>query len=145
MARIARMASILIVDDDPDGAEPVARFLRRSGHRVVCSPNGREALSLLTGALPDLVILDMRMPEMDGVGFLHVLRSYLRWQNLLVIIVTAYAEGPHIKEAAEMGVETVFKKGDIDFAHLLAAVDEHLRGDSYPHTPWTVDDPPHED
>src|SRR5687767_3938976 len=135
------MASILIVDDDLDGSEAVARMLRKAGHRVVCAPNGREALALLTGALPDLVLLDVRMPELDGIGFLHVLRSYLRWQHLPVILLTAYAEGPHIKEAAEMGADTVFRKGEIDFDQLLTSVEEHLRDDSYPRTPWSVDEP----
>src|SRR3712207_4561440 len=54
MATMVRMASILIVDDDQDGSEAVARVLRKSGHRAVCVPNGREALAMLTGALPDL-------------------------------------------------------------------------------------------
>jgi CheY-like chemotaxis protein len=126
------MASILIVDDDLDGSEAVARMLRRSGHRAVCVPNGREALAMLTGALPDLVLLDVRMPEMDGITFLQVLRSYLRWQNLPVILLTAFAQGPHIGQAAKMNVTDVFCKGQYEFSDLLAAVDRLLRGNPKP-------------
>jgi CheY-like chemotaxis protein len=126
------MASILIVDDDPDGSEPVARFLRKSGYRVVTVPNGREALSMLTGALPDLIILDMRMPEMDGAHFLEVLRSYLRWQDVPVILVTAYPEDPGIAHAAELGVTEVFRKGDLDLEELVATVERKLGGGPRP-------------
>jgi CheY-like chemotaxis protein len=134
------MASILIVDDDPDGSEPVARFLRKSGYRVVTVPNGREALSMLTGALPDLIILDMRMPEMDGAMFLEVLRSYLRWQHVPVIILTAYPEGPHIDEAARLNANEVFRKGQLNFEELLASVERHLRKEHYPAGGWHGND-----
>lgn len=120
------MATILIVDDDPDAADLVARIMRRAGHQVLIAPNGREAIALLGGALPDLVILDMRMPEMDGVSFLEVLRSYLRWQHVPVILVTAYPEGPDIDHAAELGAPDVFRKGDLGFDELLAAVEQKL-------------------
>jgi CheY-like chemotaxis protein len=131
------MASILIVDDDLDGSDAVARVLRKSGHRAVSVPNGREALAMLTGALPDLVLLDVRMPEMDGITFLQVLRSYLRWQNLPVILLTAFAQGPHITQAAKLHVTDVFCKGQYEFSDLLAAVDRNLKGNPKPpHTGW---------
>ena len=131
------MASILIVDDDLDGSEAVARALRKSGHRAVCVPNGREALAMLTGALPDLVILDVRMPEMDGITFLQVLRSYLRWQHLPVILLTAFSQGPHIAQAAKMNVNEVFCKGQYEFRDLLASVDRNVGGSkSAPQAGW---------
>ena len=120
------MASILIIDDDPDAADLVGRVMRRAGHQVSVAPNGREAIAHLSGVLPDLVILDMRMPEMDGVSFLEVLRSYLRWQHVPVILVTAYPEGPDIEHAAELGAADVFRKGDLGFDELLTAVDQKL-------------------
>src|SRR5687767_318801 len=75
------VANVLIVDDDLDGCEPVARALERMGHRVACAPNGREALAALVanGNPVELVILDIRMPQMDGMKLLEVMRSYLRW------------------------------------------------------------------
>ncbi len=124
------MSSVLIVDDDLDGSEPVARYLRRAGHRVVCAPNGREALALLTGALPDVVVLDVRMPEMDGMTFLGVLRSYLRWQDMPVVLLTAYADGPHIQQAERLGATDVFKKGSVELEDLAACIQRRLsKGD----------------
>jgi CheY-like chemotaxis protein len=126
------MASILIIDDDPDAADLVARAMRRGGHHAETAPNGREAITRLGGALPDLVVLDMRMPEMDGVRFLEVLRSYLRWQHVPVVLLTAYPEGPDIEQAAELGASDVFRKGDLDLEELLAAVGEKLRARAAP-------------
>ena len=120
------MASILIGDDDLDGSEAVATFLRRAGHRALCVPNGREALAMLTGAAPDLLILDVRMPEMDGVSFLEVLRSYLRWQHIPVVLMTGYPDGPDVDRATGLGAAKVFVKGAYHLKDLLACVQEQL-------------------
>ena len=120
------MANILVIDDDPDAADLVTRVLTRAGHEVEIASNGREAIMRLTGTLPDLVILDMRMPEMDGVHFLEVLRSYLRWQSVPVILVTAYPEDAGIARAAELGATDVFRKGDLDFEEVRATVEQKL-------------------
>jgi CheY-like chemotaxis protein len=93
-----------------------------------------------------LVILDMRMPEMDGVSFLEVLRSYLRWQHVPVILVTAYPEGPDIDHAAELGAPDVFRKGDLGFDELLAVVEQKLSaggGAGAPPAQWVPPPPAH--
>jgi CheY-like chemotaxis protein len=116
------MASVLIVDDNPDSCEVVTRYLERSGHAVVCVPNGRLALHALTSQTPDVVLLDLMMPEMDGAGFLQVVRSYLRWADLPVMILTAYPDSPQLTRALSFKVAHVFHKADMDLAELLAAV-----------------------
>jgi CheY-like chemotaxis protein len=73
------LAHALIVDDDHDGREPMAHVLRRAGHEVTCASDAKEALAVLTGQTPSVVILDLMMPEMDGAQLLEVIRSYLRW------------------------------------------------------------------
>lgn len=117
------MADVLLVDDDPDSNEAVARFLRKAGQEVRCVVDGGEAISALTQHTPDVVILDAMMPQMDGVSFLEVIRCYLRWQSLPVILLTAYADGPHIRKAVELGVRKTFLKGECDLAELLAHVE----------------------
>jgi len=126
------MANILIIDDDPDAADLVGRVMRRAGHTVETAGNGRLGIKRLTGTLPDLVILDMRMPEMDGAHFLEVLRSYLRWQDVPVILVTAYPEDPGVAHAAELGAAEVFRKGDLDLEELAATVERKLGGGPRP-------------
>lgn len=120
------MAHILLVDDDPDACEVIARLLEQGGYRVRTAPNGREALGALVSDTPDLLVLDLRMPEMDGLTLLEVIRSYLRWSDLPVIIVTAYANDPSATRASQLGVKHVFSKANYRLEDLLARVREYV-------------------
>ena len=124
----ADMAAVLIVDDDSDTREVLARHLRKAGHAVASAPNGRAAMSELSTHAPDVVVLDYRMPEMDGVSFLEVIRCYLRWANLPVILLTGFGEGLHIRRANELGVRKIFLKADYQIADLLAHIEACAAG-----------------
>jgi adenylate cyclase len=118
------MSYVLVVDDEVDSRDAVERYVRRAGHKVVCASNGREAMkALVDRGAPNVVILDARMPEMDGVAFLEVIRCYLRWQNLPVLLLTAYPEGLHIRRAVELGVRKTFLKANFEMDDLLAHVE----------------------
>src|SRR3954471_3102326 len=135
------MSYVLIVDDEPDSSEFVERFLRRSGYRTACVPNGRAALRALVDDYPDALILDVRMPEMDGIALLEVLRSYLRWKVLPVVLLTAHGNPQQIARARELGVKHIFKKANFSLPELVAAVDELTShkppssADKWRHTP----------
>lgn len=118
------MASILVVDDELDGCEPLVKYLSRAGHITRCVPNGREALAALAIRTPDVVILDLRMPEMDGITFLEVIRCYLRWSFLPTIVLTALPPGPSTERAETLGVKRVFHKASYKFNEILDAVNE---------------------
>ena len=120
------MATILLVEDDDDAAEVVAHALRKSGHRVMSVPNGRDALALLLLGTIDLVVTDLRMPEMDGVTLLTVMRSYLRFKSTPVIVFSAYAEGRTGQSVRDLGVAEVFRKGSANLDEIVAAVGRHL-------------------
>ena len=123
-AQIGRMSYVLVVDDDPDAREAVARYVEKRGHRVRCAANGREAIKALVDAsMPDVVVLDARMPEMDGVSFLEVIRCYLRWQSLPVIMLTAFAEGTHIRRAGQLGVQKILLKANYDLTELVNQIE----------------------
>src|SRR3954470_7312733 len=66
------MALVLLVDDDFDSSAALAGFLSKSGHTVQHVPDGRQALASVIELLPDVVVLDLKMPHMSGVGFLEV-------------------------------------------------------------------------
>src|SRR6476660_5031137 len=120
------MAQILVVDDDADTAEATAQFLRRSGHQVRSVPNGREALAALSEAVPDVAVLDVRMPEMDGITFLEVMRCYLRWEAVPVILITGYPDDPRLARAHKLGVKRVFTKADFQLKALAGVIDSLL-------------------
>jgi CheY-like chemotaxis protein len=69
------MSSILIADDEADAREVVSRMLARHGYAVRASRNGREALIAVATAVPDVIILDVRMPEMSGLEFLQLVED----------------------------------------------------------------------
>jgi CheY-like chemotaxis protein len=116
------MAGILVVDDDADTAEATAQFLRREGHTVRSVPNGREALAALSESVPDLAVLDIRMPEMDGITFLEVMRCYLRWESVPVILITGYPDDPRLARAHKLGVKHVFTKAGFELHQLVEVI-----------------------
>ena len=82
---------LLVVDDDPATLASVRDLLVRAGYDVDTATTGREALaSLLDGALPSAIILDGRMPEMTGEEFVSVARSYWRFSNIPILLLTAW-------------------------------------------------------
>lgn len=118
------MSRILIVDDDPDGSEVVARYLRRCGHTVDWVPSGRDAMTALMQSKPAAVVLDLRMPKMDGLMLLGVMRSYLRWTEMPVILLSAHLTEEQTRQAREMGVRHVFHKAQFKLDELGAVVNE---------------------
>lgn len=120
------MARLLIVDDETDSCEPLARFLRAKGHQVDCSPNGKEALAAVISKAPELIILDMFMPEMDGAGLLEVLRSYLRLQSLPVIIWTGLPDSPMVDRARHLKVNDILVKSKASHDDIARAVESAL-------------------
>ena len=122
------MADVLIVDDDGDSRELVARLLARNGHAVRCVPGGREALRALLAGTPDFIVLDVLMPGMDGITLLEVIRSYLKWVSVPVAILTAYPEEPRLGPVAALGVTHVFAKSKFELGDLLRCVNDSTAG-----------------
>jgi CheY-like chemotaxis protein len=120
------MARILLVDDQVEQAEPLVRLLEREGHSVTCLPNGRDALAAVLEDLPDVVLLDLLMPEMDGPSFLEVVRSYLRFQTLPVVVLTGAPDSPMVDRVRSLKVNSVLVKANASFDDIKHAIDEAL-------------------
>ena len=116
------MANVLIVDDDADSCDSLSRFLTKSGHQARCVSNGPAALAALASEVPDFIVLDVRMPGMDGITLLQVIRSYLRWSSVPVAIMTAYAEDSRLQRVGDLGVCCVFSKAQFTLDELLDCV-----------------------
>jgi CheY-like chemotaxis protein len=84
-----RQGKILLVEDDEPTRETTRDLVVRHGFAVVEAANGREALDRLAEGLPDLILLDLLMPEMDGFEFLDEVRRRPAWRNVPVIVLTA--------------------------------------------------------
>lgn len=86
------MAKILIADDDLDILSLLEYNLNKEGHEVFTAPNGKIALDLAEEVIPDLIILDIMMPVMDGVAVCEKLRMKKKFQSTLIIFLTARTE-----------------------------------------------------
>ena len=120
------MAHVLIVDDTADSRIVLAKFLTYAGHEVEDAPNGREALRMILTRTPDLLVLDLMMPEMDGPSLLEILRSYLRLRTLPVIVWTAYADNTAADRAISLGVSALLSKEQATFADINRIIGEEL-------------------
>lgn len=116
------MSRILLVEDDLDSCEALSQLLLKRGHAVDCVPNGRAALAAILSTTPELVVLDLSLPEMDGVRLLEIIRSYLRLQSLPVIVWTGLGDSPIVERAKTFNVDSVVSKGKANFDDLLEAI-----------------------
>ena len=85
---------ILLADDDPDVIEVVSMLLEDEGYEIIAAKDGEEALARIEGENPDLVILDLLMPRVDGFAVINTLREprYERWSGIPVIVLTSVRE-----------------------------------------------------
>src|SRR5690606_22285521 len=89
--------------------------------------SGREALAVVASRRPDLILLDVAMPELDGLGFLKVLRSNIQYQDIPVILLTAVAERDYVLQAAQLGARDYLLKSHFSLAELLDRVARRLQ------------------
>ncbi|MBS0171722.1 MAG: response regulator [Nitrospira sp.] len=110
---------ILVVDDDVMARDLLARFLGLRGYRVRAAQDGREALRMVEESAPDLVILDLAMPEMNGVELLRALAA--RDYAGRTIILSGHQNDPLLADAWALGPQEVLDK-PIDLERALMAV-----------------------
>ena len=103
-----RTTTILVADDDDDVRQVLAEALEGPARRLLQAKNGVEAVQLATGAPVDLVVLDLLMPEMDGVEAYR--RIHAARPELPVVIVTGHAESDLMLKVLEIGPFTVLQK-----------------------------------
>lgn len=85
---------ILLADDDPDVVEVISMLLEDEGYEIVTAKDGAEALEKIKLENPDLIILDLLMPHVDGFAVFNMLRDprYERWSKIPVVILTSVRE-----------------------------------------------------
>ncbi len=117
------MADILVVDDEQSVAEAFTRFLKFEGHTAHVASSGEDALRHIEQALPDLVVMDVRMPGMDGVQTLIEMRR--RFPDLYVVIMTAFGTSQTSIDAIRAGAFDYLTK-PLDLEHLRSVIQKAL-------------------
>ena len=119
--------TILIVEDEPDAAELFAEMMRVGGFRVVKTITSAPAMDLLTNEKPDLVILDVMMPDISGLDILRKMRLDPALAHIPVVVVSAKGTPTDIKTGMDAGASTYLTK-PVGFLELKEAVDRALSG-----------------
>src|ERR1700756_1728829 len=117
--------SVLVVDDEPTITEVVARYLNRAGYATRVAANGREALDVAASQRPDLVVLDLMLPGIDGLEGMRRLRDQDR-DRVAVILLTAKGEESDRVIGLRLGADDYVVK-PFSPAELVARVDAVLR------------------
>jgi len=121
------MSLILVVDDHAATREPLAKLLRYQGYETAEACNGAEALEALRERKPDLVLLDLLMPTMDGVTFLSRAKEELHATGLPVIVVTGGGAALQLRNNGDLpGVVDVMSKAHFTVDGLLTRIRAHL-------------------
>src|SRR6266852_3858438 len=101
------MKHILVVDDEPRIAEIARDYLARAGYRVTTKSNAEDALAVARSSLPDLIVLDLGLPQMDGLDFTRALRKK---SNVPIIMLTARVDESDKLVGLELGADDYITK-----------------------------------
>jgi CheY-like chemotaxis protein len=126
------MPNILIVDDEVACRSPLTRLLQIEGYEITQAADGLEALQRLDERKQDLILLDLLMPRLDGVGFLERMREMPEHRQTPVFLVTANHDPKMLNRAKELGIKEYLFKGDIPFMRMLELIKKTL---GEPYTP----------
>ena len=116
---------VLIVDDDPGSRERLRAMLERHGWPVVEAEHGRQALQIVDASLPQLILLDLTMPVMDGFTFLHELRRRPECHDVPVVVFTARDLSAEERKRLD-GADRVLAKGETSLRALAHEVEERI-------------------
>ena len=118
---------VLVVEDDIATRIALRKAMEHEGWEVVEAEHGRAALERTVERVPDLVLLDLLMPEMNGFEFLEALRQREAWRGVPVVVITAKELTDDDHRRLNGGVAQVVAKGGRGLEALASAVREHLR------------------
>ena len=126
MTQTNRKKSILIVEDEPDLAEVYSTLLKQSGYKVAVAHNGKDALKVAATHKPELILLDLRMPIMDGVEFLKKYDLKKSHPDVRVVVFSNYDLQDEIDDAYRLGADRYVLKAWASPRELLQIVEDSL-------------------
>jgi len=122
---IQKAPKILIVDDIPKNIQVLGTILREKGYEINVATNGKEAIETAQKVMPDIILLDIMMPIMDGKEACKILKANEQTKSIPIIFLTAKTESQDILEGFELGASDYVTK-PFNSGELLARVNTHL-------------------
>ncbi|OUR96921.1 hypothetical protein A9Q84_11335 [Halobacteriovorax marinus] len=108
----------LVVEDEKINQDLMCRILKKEGWAVDVADNGLVALEMMKKKTPEIIFLDLMMPEMDGFSFLDEIKKHAEWANIPIIVVTAKELSKEEKHKLDHGVRTYLQKGEYSIDEL---------------------------
>ncbi|MFO7853007.1 MAG: response regulator [Bacteroidota bacterium] len=102
--------NILIIDDSNTNLVLLESLFKRNGYNVFSAVNGKQGLDLMEKNIPDLIFLDLKMPQVDGFEFIRLLKKNTEWKNIPVVILSAISDKEAMIRSIEMGVTEYLTK-----------------------------------
>ncbi len=128
---IATMANgtkkVLVVEDNVDWRDLLTMIIRRSGYEVVIASTGNEAIRQASRANPDLILMDLGLPEISGDEATAHIKTDPATQHIPVVIQTAFGSGPNAKRAIEAGAAEIMHK-PISITDIQKILSKYLSG-----------------
>jgi len=107
---MSQKAKVLIVDDEPNNVDFLEQALEDSGYQLITATNGQEALKKIQSEQPDLILLDLNMPVMDGFTVLAKVKEDPNLRDIPVIIISSEHESKSIVKGIKQGAEDYLTK-----------------------------------
>lgn len=118
--------TVLAVDDHQDSLDLIRETLTPHGCHVICAASGPEAMQLLRDAKPDVIVLDIMMPDMNGFALLDIIRTMPGLEETPVVLQTAYPNREHGQRTVDSGLTYMLVK-PLDLNLLIRAVKNCIR------------------
>jgi len=122
---IEKTATILVIDDSTTNVVLLEAILNGKGYRIETALNATEAYQLIEKQKPDLILLDLLMPRINGYDFLENIKGRKETKEIPVIVVSAVTDAENIKRTMNMGA-TDFIKKPVDIQNLISKVNNIL-------------------
>lgn len=117
---------ILVVEDDIFISDIYQVKFTQEGFEVAIAVNGLEALKILDNFRPDIILLDIIMPQMDGIETLKKIKNNDKWKNIPIIMLTNISEKEKVEESEEMGVNDYLVKSQFTPSEVVGKVNALL-------------------
>jgi len=125
------MPKILIVEDNEENGDALSRRLQRWGFEVINAMDGKSGVAMAQSEKPDLVLMDMNMPELDGWEATRQIKAVPECRDLPIIALTAHALAGDRERALEVGCADYHTK-PVDFSKLMAQIETILQNNKTP-------------
>lgn len=119
-----RQIKVLVVDDESDFRQLMTFWLESKGYSILSASDGETGIKLAKENNPDIIFMDLRMPNMDGAETIGRIRQFNK--DIPIIIISAYTDDPKAVTAMSYGVSGIFYKGK-DFTESLSLLETALR------------------